>query len=117
MPGLLLTPGEIDIAHRLGKPEDETRPVIVKFVSRMRKDSILKKRRAFKDTRIFLNEDFTGLNGHVLKCLRKKMPDEVQEAWSSNGVLFYKDKLETIRKVPYKDYNQWLELPWPKDAE
>ena len=111
----------INIAHRLGKKKNDPhatayRQIIVKFHSRMIKDSILKRRRALKGSNIFISEDLTPIKQQVLACLRKKMPDEVDQSWSRNGRLFYKAKSnkDKIIEVQYKDFQMWLDLPWPK---
>ena len=113
IPGANIRREDVDIAHRLGKKDAKKRPVIVKFVSRMKKESVLKQRRNLKGTGIFLNEDLTRINQHVLACLRKKMPDEVTDAWSSNGTMFVKNKLDNVRKVQFHEFNHWIDLPWP----
>lgn len=47
------------------------------------------------------------------------MPDEVDRAWSKGGKLFYKLKSDndTIIEVLYKDYQSWIDLPWPENTE
>ena len=79
----------------------------------MKKESVLKQRRILKGTGIFLNEDLTRINQHVLACLRKKIPDEVTDAWSSNGTMFIKNKLDNVRKVQFQEFNHWIDLSWP----
>ena len=116
IPDVNVTRGDIDIAHRLGPKKDmKTRPIIVRFVSRMSKENVLKKRRALKGTGIFLNEDLTHLNQTVLLSVRKKTPDEVEDAWYSNGKIFKKDKMNDVTIVPFEEYQDWLDLPFPKD--
>ena len=101
----------INIAHRLGKKKNVPhatahRQIIVKFHLRMIKDSILKRRRELKGSNIFISEDLTSINQQVLACLRKKMPDEVDQSWSRNGRQFYKAKSnkDKIIEVQYKDF-------------
>lgn len=92
---------DIDIAHRLGikkkekpKPGETVQPrkIIIKFNSRYRRDEILRKRKLFKGTDIFVNEDLTKINQLVLSCVRKKMKDEVEKAWTRNGRIMYENK-------------------------
>ena len=64
---------------------------------------------------IFLNEDLTHLNQTVLLSVRKKTPDEVEDAWYSNGKIFKKDKMNDVTIVPFEEYQDWLDLPFPKD--
>lgn len=106
---------EIDIAHRLGKKkEGKHRQIIIKFQSRMLRDTVLKNRRVFKGSDIFVNEDLTKINQQVLACVRKKMTDEVARAWSRNGRIFYKSHTDTVLEVKYKDFQNWIDLPWPE---
>ena len=107
---------DIDIAHRLGKKKkDIHRQIIVKFNSRLKRDEILRQRRILKGTDIFIKEDITPLNQEVLACMRKKQPDEVDQAWSKGGRLYYKHKSDTntIILVPYEEFQAWIDLPWP----
>ena len=85
----------------------------------MKRDELLRKRRELKGTNIFTSEDLTPTNQLVLACMRKKMPDEVDRAWSKGGKLFYKLKSDkdTIIEVLYKDYQSWIDLPWPENTE
>ena len=106
----------INIAHRLGKKKTTVpRQIIVKFHSRMKRDELLKKRRELKGTNIYISEDLTPINQQVLACLRKKMPDEVEQSWSNRGRLYYKTRSDkdTIKEVHYKDFQMWIDLPWP----
>ena len=106
---------DIDVAHRLGKIRPgERRNIIVKFVSRLTRDKVMRSRRVFKGSNIFLNEDMTKINNKVLACLRKKMPSAVEQAWIHKGSLFYKSKSNTVHPVPYQEFQYWLDLDWPK---
>ena len=44
----------------------------------------------------------TRINQHVLACVRKKMPDEVDKVWTRNGRIFYKSKANHIHELKYK---------------
>lgn len=106
---------EIDIAHRLGKKkEGRHRQIILKFQSRMKRDTVLNNRKVFKGSDIFVNEDLTRINQQVLACVRKKMTDEVERAWTRNGRVFYKTKTDTVLEVKYKEFQHWIDLPWPQ---
>ena len=115
--GLNLKVSDIDIAHRVGK---EKRPgkkqIIVKFVSRMTKDKLMYQKHQLKNTGIYVNEDLTATNAYVLACIRKKLPDEVDKAWSQNGRLWYKNKMGHKHTVEYKEYQHWKDLNWLDDA-
>ena len=40
---------------------------------------MLKNRKVFTGSQMFVNEDLTRINQHVLACVRKKMPDKVDK--------------------------------------
>ena len=124
--GLNLRREDIDIAHRLGikkkgnpKPGETVRPrrIITKFNSWYRRDEILRNRKLFKGTDIFVNEDLTKINQLVLSCVRKKMKDEVGKAWTRNGRIMYENKTGYVTEVAYPDFQDWIDLPWPAKTE
>ena len=109
---------DFDIAHRLGqKRPGSCRPIIVKFQSRMKRDVILRNRKLFKGSDIYINEDLTRLNQLVLSCVRKKMPDEVDKVWTRNGRISYKNKAKHVHDVKFSDYQDWIDLEWPVPVE
>ncbi|KAH3868294.1 hypothetical protein DPMN_031437 [Dreissena polymorpha] len=73
-------------------------------------------RKQLKGTDIFINEDMTKLNLHVLMCVKKKMPDEINSAWFMNGKIFYKNHMDKIQTVQFEDYEHWTNLPWPNNT-
>ena len=102
---------QTDIARRLdNKKKDRHRQIIVKFNFRMKRGQLLGKRTLLKGTNIFVSEDLAPANQHVLACIRRKMPDEVDQSWSKGRRLFYKLKRDpdTIIKVPYKTIRSGL---------
>ena len=80
---------DIDIVHRLGSKQNRkgrvttvpARQVIIKFNSRIKRNKVLKNRKLFKGTDIFVNENLTQINQLALACVRRKMPDEVKQSW------------------------------------
>ena len=105
---------DVDIAHRLGKRNGgQPRPIIFKFVSRMTRDAVFRGRLSLKRSRIFLNEDLTRVNNHILACVRKKKPETVDSAWTKNGRIYYKDKDKIECEVKYEDFPYWDDLEWP----
>ena len=119
IPALNLNPSDIDIAHRLGKNrigQNKGRQIIVKFVSRLTRDNVLLQKKLFRGSMIFVNEDLTRLNQLALSSIRKKMPDEVENAWSRGGKLYFRNKAGSVHHVPYGEYDHWLELPWPSES-
>ena len=113
--GLELSMYDIDIAHRLGKyDENKIRPVIVKFVSRQSKYNVMMNTKHLRGTKLSMNEDLTRLNQQVLSSMRLKAKDKVVKAWSFEGKLYLKDKKDKTEMIPYSKYQAWLDLPWPK---
>ena len=109
---------DFDIAHRLGqRGPGSCRPVIVKFQSRMKRDIVLRNRKLFKGSNIYMNEDLTRLNQLVLSCVRKKMPDEVDKVWVRNGRISYKNKAKHVHEVKFSEYEDWIDLEWPEPTD
>jgi len=105
---------DIDIAHRLGEKKDGKRQIIVKLISRSKKNEIFRdKKRDLTDIGIFINEDLTKLNQHALLCVKKKLPDEVDSAWTRDGQVKYKNMMGNIHALKFEDYQTWFDLPWP----
>ena len=117
IPDLFIRRQDVDIAHRLPqkKPGPRPRPIIMKFVSRMTRDLAFRGRKHLKGTNLYINEDLTRVNQHILACVRKKQSDEVESAWSNNGRIYYKHHEKSVHEVEYKDYKHWSELNWPKE--
>ena len=115
--GLDLSMYDIDIAHRLGRyDENKIRPMIVKFVSRQTKYNVMRNTKHLRGTKLSVNEDLTRLNQQdfVLSSVRLKSKDKVVKAWSFEGKLYLKDKKDKTEVVTYSKYQMWLDLPWPK---
>ena len=85
----------------------------MKFVSRMTRDAVFRGRSSLKRSRIFINEDLKCVNNHILACVRKKKPDEVDLAWTKNGQIYYRNKDKTEFNVKYEDFPYWDDLEWP----
>ena len=108
---------DIDIAHRLGKYKPNIkRSVIVKFIHRHVKASVMSNAKKLKNTNIFINEDLTYLNQTVLASLRLKAKDRVAKCWSFEGKIYVKYKNDVTEQVKYKNYATWLALDWPKST-
>ena len=90
---------DISIAHRLGPfNESGCRPIIAKFILRTHKLEALRNRRKLKGTGIGLSEDLTKEN--YQKLLKIKSHDNVESAWTKDGVIFAKLKSEVrIKKI------------------
>ena len=67
-----LTLADKDIAHRMRNKNGRNRDIIVKLVSRMKKEEIVHNRKHLKGTGVFVNEeDLTRQNFHVYMCVKK----------------------------------------------
>lgn len=114
LPGLNLTTDDIDTCHRLGrKAEGKNRQIIVRFQSRLVKEKIMRRKKELPKP-LFISEDLTKQNHHILMCVRWKMPDEIDKCWSINGKICYKNKMGNIRQVNYNEFENWMGLPWPE---
>ncbi|KAH3882949.1 hypothetical protein DPMN_006896 [Dreissena polymorpha] len=112
--GCRIDTSDIDIAHRLKKGPDGKKDIIVRFQSRLLRNSVLKQGRVLRQSGIFVREDLTPLNLEVFMSVKRKMSDEVSSVWTRNGVIFFKNTQEQVTRVHYEDYQTWLDLPWSK---
>ncbi|KAK9710818.1 hypothetical protein QE152_g25803 [Popillia japonica] len=62
----------IDCSHRLGKEENHTKPLLVKFVSKNIKQEIYKNKRKLKGSELVIKEDLTKKNIQLMKRVRDK---------------------------------------------
>ena len=116
--GLNISSYDIDIAHRLGKYEEhKIRNVIVKFVQRQLKVTVMKNTKKLKGTPISINEDLTSINLEVLASLRLKGKDTIEKSWSYEGKLYAKMKTGKIVPITSADYTEWLALKWPDETK
>lgn len=77
----------IDVAHRIGKKKaGETRPIMVKFLSRKSRDQVIQNRRKLKNKQVVIVEDLTK-NNYILLRLVADHPG-IERAWSSGGNIF-----------------------------
>ncbi|KAL8615850.1 hypothetical protein ACOMHN_058917 [Nucella lapillus] len=95
-----ITSDHISIAHRMGPYiQSQNRPIIVKFISRKAKVSVMKNKRNLKGQKIYINEDLTKLNAQRLAELKKHIG--VLSAWSFEGSLYC--KLINLEKIKIED--------------
>lgn len=132
--GVKVSTEDVDICHRLGRfKPGESRQVIVRFVKRQTKIDVMKKTVILRKSKcgVYINDDLTPLNNRVLASVRRKAPGRVLQSWSYEGKLFARYKGEStrfttrdgaeedtsfVRQILYKDYNSWLNLPWPEQG-
>jgi len=92
----------IEVAHRTGsvakaRANNSTRPIIVRFLSREDRDTVIRNRKVLKGKKISVAEDLTLPNLRLLKRLEEH--SGTMSSWSSNGKLFAKLKNGLIIKV------------------
>ena len=111
--GLGMVVKDIDMCHRLGRPGDRARPIIVRYISRMDRNTLLKRRRELKGTHIYVNEDLTKLNRLVLGYARRQLAEN-ESVWTREGKLFYKSNTGNIRCIHFHEYADWTGFSWPR---
>ena len=103
-----LTIGEIDRAHRLGKPRGEVnkikpQDIIIKFISYRSRQKLLRNKRNLRESgypRVFLNEDLTYIRDKIFYSTRKLAKDKViTSTWTKDGVILVKDVDSRIHRV------------------
>lgn len=102
MVGVPVTEADVEIAHRIGNRsprQTRSRPIIVRFHARQKRDEVLTKRRQLKGNqqKISVAEDLTSLNFKLLKDAQSH--SATMQAWSSNGKIIAKLKNGKILKV------------------
>ncbi|KAK9744498.1 hypothetical protein QE152_g7712 [Popillia japonica] len=91
-----IQPSEMDIIHRLRGRENGTRPIIVRFTSRMTKKKIFSSKSKLKGTRIVFREDLTPYRLSLIKQLSSVVPSK--SVWTSDGKIFCKSG-NTIKHI------------------
>lgn len=83
--GVKLEADDISIAHRLGKTGERSRPVIVRFCHRKKRNAVLKNKKELKNKnkKIFINEDLTPLRSVLLKMTKEQA--EVRNVTTRDG--------------------------------
>lgn len=95
-------PSSIDCSHRLGKSENGTRPILIKFANRNVKREIYQNKKKFKGTKIVVREDLTKRRVALMKDVKKKCGI----AWTNGCRIFTKvnDEIRCINN--YEDLKQ-----------
>lgn len=90
-----ITESDIDIVHRIGKPRDSPRPVIVRMLRKRQKDVIMREKKNLKNnnltlnTAIFLNDDLTRFRDNILYEARQlKKQHKIKNAFSLGGNIY-----------------------------
>lgn len=89
---------EEDIAavHRVGKAGAGVRPILVKFVSRRKRQEVMAKKKSLKGKegflRVYVNDDLTPLRAKLLALVKRL--DDVDKAWTVGG------RIHCTKKTP-----------------
>ena len=94
---------DLEAVHRVGPkarqgPKNSGRGIIVCFVSRRVRDSVLYSRKRLKGTRVTMVEDLTP-RAYQLLCAVKNNQDICQQAWTKNGAVVVKTVAGKIAAV------------------
>ncbi|KAK3882537.1 hypothetical protein Pcinc_013104 [Petrolisthes cinctipes] len=78
-------PGDISTVHRVGRPGDRNRAVIVRFCHRKKRNEVLDKKKELKNKgrNIFVNDDLTPLRATLLKTMKEQ--ESVSNAKTRDG--------------------------------
>ncbi|MPC78007.1 hypothetical protein E2C01_072478 [Portunus trituberculatus] len=94
--GVKLEADDISIAHRLGKVGDRSRPVIVRFCYRKKRNAVV------KNKKIYINEDLTPLRSTLMKMVKEQ--EAVRNVTSRNGkILAWLEDKERPVKITTPD--------------
>lgn len=83
--GVTVEPGDISTVHRVGRPGDRSRTVVVRFCHRKKRNEVMDKKKELrnKGRNIFVNEDLTPLRATLLKIVKEQ--DSVSNATTRDG--------------------------------
>lgn len=79
---------DIDCAHRIGRIQNNTQPLLIKFVRRCHVDKIIEARTGLKGTGLVIYEDATLPNRKLLNRLKNN--SQISKSGISNGKIWFK---------------------------
>lgn len=94
--------GMLDSCHRLGKDENRSKPLLVKFVSREVKREIYSRKSKLKGTELIIREDLTRRKFQLLKSVKSKL----NAAWTNDCNIFTKVNGKIIKINNFSDLNK-----------
>ncbi|KAI4461425.1 l1 transposable element-related [Holotrichia oblita] len=100
--GLEIPSSSIDCSHRLGKVENGSRPILVKFCNRDVKQQIYNNKRKLKVTKTIIREDLTKKRMSLMKDVLKKCGS----AWTTNCSIFAKHGNKVYKINSYNDLDK-----------
>lgn len=92
----------LDSCHRLGKDENRSKPLLVKFASRSVKREIYSKKSKLKGTKLLIREDLTRRKFQLLKSVK----DKFNTAWTNDCNIFTKIGGRIIKISNFSDLNK-----------
>lgn len=109
--GITVALSEIDVAYRLrgGTGERKPRPVIVKFVRRLVKKTVVANRSKLKGSRIVIKDDLTGKRATLLKLAGQKYG--FKKVWSMDGRIYARLDNKTVKIASSRDLESDGDVP------
>ena len=111
--GVTVSENDVHVAHRAGKMKGNTQPILVKFISRRKRNDVMRKKSSLKTKPnyrgIFVTDDLTPLRQRLLGYI-KGLPT-VNKVWSIDG----KIKVEMKEKVNPTDHSKVYNIESPDD--
>lgn len=108
--GVAMDVSEIDRSHRVGKPTNRNRDILVKFVSYRSRQKLYSRRKDLRDNDAtmgtFINEDLTRCRSKILYEARLSAKGEnaiFKAAYSSDGKIFAIDKTDNRHMIQSVD--------------
>lgn len=91
---------DISACHRVGKLTGSVRPIIVRFVSRAKRQEVMRSKKNLKGMtpKVYVNDDLTTLRARLLGYV--KGLSSVDSAWTIDGRIFAKKKLPPGLNAP-----------------
>lgn len=112
---VVLSKDNIDRSHRVGKPGDKPRPIIVKFVSYAQRRAVFTRKKLLKGSGVSVSEDLTKIRRDLLKRAMDVYSKE--SVWSSDGVILVNiNKPKPFRVRNEKDFQKLLAKHPPSGA-
>ena len=86
--GVELKPDDISVAHRMGKPKEGGRPVIVRFCHRKKNNEVMRNKKKLKERqrKVYVNDDLTSLRAKMMKLVKKQ--EIVNNVSTRDGSIF-----------------------------
>ena len=105
-----IRPEQVSACHFLGGPgRDNTKKIIVRFVNRKDKVTVLKAGRNLRGSNVYVNEHLTTKNARLARIARHlKKRENITQTWTRNGRVFVKWKSsinhqESVTKITNDD--------------